>query len=297
MIEILNGIKETIQYEDVSKLRMYHNIDYEDYPQHWHVGIEVIMPINNWYEVIVGHDCHHLDEDEIIFINSGVIHSLKAPPTGERIILQFDLSLLYNLKEFDTTLFMLPPALKLTKDTHPDIYRQILSQMKSIITEYDGENALKEAAIYSSLIQIYVTLCRKEVYDQEKFSNANTSKQHEYIEKLLQTCDYINKNFSENLTLDDVAEKAGFSKFHFTRLFKQFTNMTFHNYLNQRRIMKAETLLMDTNLSILEVALNSGFNSTSTFNRIFKNAKNCSPNEFRKQRLNNGMDVYDEYYT
>lgn len=284
MIEILNGIKETIRYEDISHLRMFHNTDYEDYPKHWHVGIEVIMPVSNHYNVVIDDTIHHVEQDDIIFINSGVIHGLQAPPSGERIILQFDLSLLYTLKEFDTTLFMLPPALTISADTHPEEYPTIHNLMQLIVKEYDSDNALKEAAVCGYLIQIYVLLCRNEMYGTNKFRNTTSTKQHEYIEKLLATCDYINQHFQEDLSLEQVAKIAGFSKFHFSRLFKEFTNITFHAYLNQRRIMHAETLLLDANMSVLEVAMGSGFTSISTFNRIFKQLKGCSPNDYRKRR-------------
>lgn len=45
MIEILNGMTETINYGSSLGVRLYHNVDYEDYPEHWHVGLEIIMPV------------------------------------------------------------------------------------------------------------------------------------------------------------------------------------------------------------------------------------------------------------
>ena len=86
---------------------------------------------------------------------------------------------------------------------------------------------------------------------------------------------------SENLTLDDIANIAGFSKFHFTRLFKQFTNVSFYKFLNQKRIANAEKLLANPEYTITDVALNSGFSSLSSFIRMFKIIKNCTPTEFR----------------
>ena len=294
MIEILNGIKETIRYGDMSKFRLIHNEVNYNYPKHWHVGIEIIMPVQNDYTVYAGNETIHLDEQDIIFINTGIIHSLESPSYGKRIIIQFDLSLLYSVKEFDTTLFMLPLVFKISPQTHPDIYKNVHFYINEIVREYDSDNALKEAAIYSHLLQAYVIICRNEVFNKQKFENIKQTKTHEYIEKLLMTCDYINAHFTESLTLNEVSEIAGFSKFHFTRLFKQFTNMTFKNYLNHCRVLRAETLLMDSNLSIMEVAMSSGFNSISTFNRIFKSTNNCSPNSFRKKRLNSGLKNYDE---
>jgi len=290
MIEILNGLRETIKYSELSRLRMYHNTHAENYPNHWHVAFEIIMPIENWYDICVGNDTYHLEENDILFIHPGVIHKLQSPSNGKRVILQFDLSLLYDLKEFDTTLFMLPSVIKLSGQEHSDIYPVILFHLQQIIEEYDSNHALKEAAIYSSLIRIYVLLCRNVIFNQKKFEHIHRNKRQEYIEKLLFICDYLNKNCSEPINLDLAAAKAGFSKFHFTRLFKEFTGMTFQNYLNQQRVTKAERLLLDRNLSIMDVAMNSGFNSISTFTRVFKQVKGCSANTFRKQRINHGLD-------
>ncbi len=294
MIEVLKGIRETIRYNDSSHLRLYRNTQNENYPPHWHMGIEIILPLHNWYKVRVGEDSYTLKEKDILFLNTGVIHSLESPSKGERIILQFDLSLLYDLNEFDTTLFMLPPALHMNKENHPEIYPVIYSLIDNIIKEHEKNTPLKGPLIYSDLIRIYVTLCRKIIYDQKFFSDTNHSKRHEYIEKLMNTCNYINKHYMEDISLDFISDMTGFSKYHFSRLFKEFTNMTFHQYLTKQRLQKSETLLMDTDLSILEVALSSGFNSISNFNRSFKLNKGFSASEFRKKRINHGHHSYEE---
>lgn len=284
MIEELSGIRETINYTTLSKVKLYHNDEYEDYPPHWHVSIEMILPTQNSYKVIVNNTTYTIEENQIAFINSGVIHSLVAPPTGERTIIQFDLSLIYSLKELNTILFMLSPVIILGKKSETAIYDEVYNLIKIIINEYDSDNSLKEVSIYSYLIQIFVLLGRNKIYNDQKFDNSNELKQQEYIQKFLAVCDYINNHIAEQLTLEDMAAYAGFSKYHFARLFKKFTNATFCDYLNGRRVAKAESLLLDANLNITTVAMNSGFSSISTFNRIFKNVHNCSPTEYRDKK-------------
>lgn len=88
----------------------------------------------------------------------------------------------------------------------------------------------------------------------------------------------------ENLSLEEVAAVSGFSKFHFTRIFKQYMNMIFYEYLNSKRVKRAEELLYDKKMSITDVAMNSGFSSLSAFNRTFKTVKACSPSDYRRQR-------------
>ena len=95
-------------------------------------------------------------------------------------------------------------------------------------------------------------------------------------------CDYISAHCAEDLTLDDIAGRAGFSKYHFSRLFKQFTGETFYKFLNTKRIAYAQNLLIDPGLSITEIAYLSGFNSISSFVRMFKALTAYTPTAYRQ---------------
>lgn len=287
MIEILNGLHETINYGDSLGLKLYHNVEYEDYPEHWHTGIEIIMPVSTVYTVLVGDERYRLNAGDIIIVNSGVLHGLLAPPTGERIILQFDAALLYTLKEMETLVSRLPPVLLLKPEDGGDLYGFVKARMDRIVEEYDEGKTFCEAVIYATLIEIYVELGRtetaREMEGQEGGVTVPAMKQKEYLEVIMAACNYINQHYQENITLEETAGISGFSKFHFTRIFKQYMNMTFYEYLNQKRIKRAEELLYTTELSVTEVAMNSGFSSLSAFNRTFKSLNKCSPSEFRNK--------------
>lgn len=289
MIEILNGLHETINYGDSLGLRLYHNVDYEDYPEHWHTGIEIIMPVTSVYTVIVGEERYHLEKGDICMVNSGVLHGLEAPPTGERIILQFDAALLYTLKEMETLLSLLPPALVFTKEKEPELYPFVKERMDRIVREYDERKTFREAFIYAVLIELFVevgrTVTTREMEREENLTRGQVIKQKEYLEVIMSACNYINQHYQENLTLEEIAGISGFSKFHFTRIFKQYMNMTFYEYLNSKRVKRAEGLLYSTEMSITDVAMNSGFSSLSAFNRTFKSVEGCSPSEFRNKVL------------
>ena len=136
-------------------------------------------------------------------------------------------------------------------------------------------------SVYSLMIRFFVALGRTNFNANTRFPGITRSKQHEYVEKFMLVCNYITDHCTENITIEELADLAGFSKFHFARLFKQFSNMSCHEYLMQKRIAHAERLLIEPHISITEVAMLSGFNSLSTFNRIFKAAKNCTPSEYK----------------
>ena len=123
----------------------------------------------------------------------------------------------------------------------------------------------------------------KMFYNSENKANLvhDRAKQEEYFDMFIKICDYINEHCSEDLTLEAVADMSGFSKFYFSKLFKQFTNVSFYRYVNQKRIAKAELLLINPENSITDVALSCGFSSLSPFIRMFKLIKGCTPTEFR----------------
>lgn len=291
MIETLQGIRETVHFMDDSTILLYNNDEYENYPIHWHTAIEIIMPLKNTYTVYANDIPYHLKEGEILLIAPGVLHQLFAPAEGSRLIFQADISLLNNLKGFSSTLSLLQPVVLITKDNSYDIHDKLHQIMLDIMDEYYSNNTIIEAAIYAKLLDFYVLLGREYTNNKDKFIDVKNTKQQEYLEKFISVCDYINNHCTDNLTLDDVASLAGFSKFHFSRLFKQFTNISFYKYLNQQRISYAEKLLIDPNISITEAATRSGFNSHATFNRMFKSFKNCTPTEFKNLRDNKKMET------
>ncbi len=280
MIEILNGIQETVKFKEDTNLRLYNNDEAEDYPKHWHAPLEIIMPTVSGYEATCSNINYKLQEGDILIINPGVIHSLKAPPLGERLIFQADYSILRRIKELETTLSTIAPALLITAEESRITHDHIQELMYSIKDEYFSDAPMSEASVYAKLIEIFVRIGR-EYSPTTRLFHVNNSKKKEYKEKFVSICEYINEHCTENMSLDDAAQMAGFSKYHFSRLFKCFTNVSYYKYVNQKRIAHAENLLIDPALTVTEVALQSGFDSLSAFIRMFKIVKGVTPTEFK----------------
>ncbi|HCI93787.1 MAG TPA: AraC family transcriptional regulator, partial [Eubacterium sp.] len=235
MIENLNGIHETVKYKENSNVKLFINVEVEDYPIHWHTPMEIIMPLEGSYTVQIGDDLVHLNESDIIFIASGVKHRLIAPDTGKRLILQIEWSAVSKIKELNSILTLIAPAITLTPETSGDIHSNIRKLLLDIADEYQTDSFLSEAVIYSKMLEVLVLIGRHHTASSCHF-NVGRHKQQEYLERFLSICEYIDTHCTEDITLDEIAKIAGFSKYHFTRLFKQFTNNTFYKYLNQKRI-------------------------------------------------------------
>ena len=106
-------------------------------------------------------------------------------------------------------------------------------------------------------------------------------------QRLGQVIDYVEAYLTEDLSLDDLALVSGFSKFHFSRLFKQAFGLTPHRYLMRRRVERAAIVLRKSSkqefLTIAQVAHQFSFADQSHFTRMFKQVKGVTPKQFLQQ--------------
>lgn len=284
-----NGIRETVDFSISNTVRFYRNVNSDCFLPHWHLPGEIIAPLENSYEVIVAGDTLELQPGDVLIISPGELHAINAPPTGVRYILNYDPEQLEQIQDIVFLFSMLRPYHLLRGMEFPDLTSRLLWLLQKIEEEYGSDAPYREGAIFAFLINFFVELGRQAI-SEEKFQGSTQSKQQEYTEQFIGVCNYISKHCTENLTLETVAEHAGFSKYHFSRLFKKFVNTTFHEYLTSSRILWAKKLLVDSSISITEISMRSGFNSLATFNRIFKNELGCTPSEYRKLNVSSSKN-------
>jgi AraC-like DNA-binding protein len=100
-------------------------------------------------------------------------------------------------------------------------------------------------------------------------------------DKMKLVYDYVQKNFAEKITLEEVSSVASMTSISFNRFIKKRTGKTFVNYINDIRIGYAARWLVEKDLSISEIAFKSGFNNIANFNRSFKAIKKRTPSQYR----------------
>lgn len=278
---VLNN-QELVDYRHKSMHRIWYNEQNVPYELHWHSAMEIVIPIENYYEVSVGDTVYHLEPDEIIIIPPREVHEILTPPTGKRFIYLMNIDSIINLRSFSGVAPILSQPIHMTPESHPRIYDDIYNILVRIRSEYFNQNEFAELTIQALLLNIFVKIGENRTQERYLFTNVKPGKQHEYVQRFNAALEYIDMNYTDEISLEYLADQIGFSKFHFSRLFKQYTNYNFSDYLCLRRVQAAEQLLEDPAYSITEVALNSGFSSISTFNRIFKQKKGITPSEYRK---------------
>ena len=102
--------------------------------------------------------------------------------------------------------------------------------------------------------------------------------------RLNRAIEFMLSNLDAEISLDEIAVEAGVSKFHFGKLFRRQVGVTPVRFLFNERLDKAAKLLVSTNLSIKEVAVQNGFKNLAHFSRSFRERHRASPREFRQPR-------------
>jgi AraC-like DNA-binding protein len=280
-----DGDYNRVPYRTNVPIMFYENTQDENYPLHWHTATEIIMPLEHEYNVFLLKRSYMLRENDILIIPSCELHSITVPPsarTGKRIILMFEPTLLYSLAGLSGAMSLLYNMNLLTVENTPEIYGIARSLLLAAYDEFLRADDLRNPAIYAKIIDLYITMIRYYRDNKTLSLNARPRRRQQYITRLNAVFEYIDKHISEELTLESAAGIAHFSKYHFEHVFKEYTNSSFYQYLKRARIKKAETLLLNPELAITEVAQESGFESLTTFNRVFKEIKNCTPSEYKK---------------
>lgn len=286
----INSIEEDVDYLQDSNLRIWYNTQPENYLLHHHDALEIILCKENQYAVTVNGKLNLLNEGDILFIPSHMLHEIQAQGIGSRFIFLINVDVLNALKDFKTMIPISTEPYLCSSSLHPQIYRQLYSTLMQIVDTYFSNVFLWETTIYSLLLQAFSLIGRD--YSQSDSSDFDSfeNKQREHYEKFSALLDYINKCYMDEITLEQAAEHIGFSKFHFSRLFKLYTNTSFYEYLSQKRVSAAQALL-STNLSITDIAFQTGFNNLTTFCRCFKKYTGYTPSEYRDKYIK-GLPIH-----
>lgn len=92
--------QEEVEFHNATTIRIWFNEQSADFPSHWHTAMEILMPVENYYDVIVNDSSYHLLPGEILVIPPGELHELIAPNEGKRFVFLFDITLITKLKSF-----------------------------------------------------------------------------------------------------------------------------------------------------------------------------------------------------
>ena len=271
--------REIVDFVPQSHLRIWYNTQTEGYTMHHHSAAEIILCIENIYQVTVGSTVYNMNPDDILFIPPDTLHSIKGGE-GIRFIFLIDLKPLHDFIDYNIieTVTMHPLLLS---EKNPLLYEKVKPQLKEITDIYFRSQSMWELLIFSRLLQMYADIGRYNFNRKEPYTEDENSLL--YYEKFAKLLKYTDSHLDEELSLDWAADYIGFSKYHFLRLFKEYTGMTYYDHLSHKRIQAAQKLL-SSNESVTNIAVRTGFNNLTSFSRSFKKLTGMSPSQYRNRK-------------
>lgn len=247
-------------------------------PFHWHRSAEMLYVKRGQLNIWMNKKKYELGKNDFIFINSKEAHSTQSPEDNEVIVLQIPGDFLETFSNKES-LYIHCNTIELSENKIFDNIRELLYQMYLYSERKDDAYYLK---VYSLLFELGYILVKNFKVKEENI-DINTQK---YLDRLSEICEYIKFHYTESLSLNDVADEFGYTPQYLARMFQKYTGSTFLTYLNSIRLNAAFKQLMNTDLSILTIAEESGFSNVKSFNKLFKEAYEMTPSSYRKSIKN-----------
>lgn len=280
----------TANYENKHFTDTINTIEEKYYPaqfmNHWHNYVEIVLCSNLSDEATapsmqVNLDTYTLQSGDILFIWPGELHNIEENNSHSLAALQFHAGIITELPDFRPYQALFRRIRHIRSEERPDLARTLESYIRHII---DTRRNTQPFGGIENLITLYeMFICISTHLNELVIQNMKSSAEmSQTIDKIYASCLYIQENCTENLSLEEVAKQAGFSPFYFSRIFKNATSYPFTEYLNLQRVKYAQTLLAESEFSITEICYQSGFKSSSTFNRVFRQHRGIAPTEYRK---------------
>jgi AraC-like DNA-binding protein len=242
------------------------------FPPHWHDCFEILYIATGGMYVSIGDTIHEVDAGNVVMVNSGVVHGFFDEIPGTAIMgMQFDM--VFFGEDFVNTRDIVFHNPVIDKNTVNDaVYVQIRSLLRIIFREYREKVLGYQLAVKSKLYELMLLILRESPRPLREIPSSRA--------KQIRT--FMYKNFDNpDLSLEDAAFTFNLNKFYFIRFFRKHTGYSFHSYLIKTRVEFARRYLIESKMTITDIAFRSGFNSLQTFNRVFKSITGFTPRDYR----------------
>ena len=277
---VKQGDHEFVTYPENTSIRIWHSTTPDEYEMHFHSAVEVILPLAGCIRARAGDEDYEVQAGEIMVIPAGCCHGFRMEAGGERELLLYEPNGAFTLKEFSAFRQLMVKPIYLTLD-YP-CRERVREKFFEIINIHRSGTLLRNMHNYALLLEIYAILGENYLTSSASAAELNAlQRQMSGEDSFNRALDFLNKNYMDDVSLDSLAAYAGFSRYTLSRMFRQHTGYTFTQYLSNRRVDMAMELLAGTRMPVTQVALQCGFNSIATFNRVFREVRGCTPTQYR----------------
>ncbi len=256
---------------------------FSNVPLHWHGEFELSIIHEGLMEYICGDDRFIAAEGDIIVIAPNILHAMYPHGGGvqryDTVVFSAEmLGLSDNDRSAAECIRPLAnggfTALRIT-DAH-SYYNELRLTVENIVSCALGNTPRLDMLMKSELLRLFWLL------EDNGDISAHSPVERGKSEMMRPALEYIADNFSENITIEQLAATVHLSKSYFMNRFRETSGVTAVEYITQYRIRAACSALLECSKTVSEISFECGFRNLSNFNRQFRRLMGCTPNEYRK---------------
>ncbi len=228
--------------------------------QHFHKNFELIYVIEGSANIELNNDFHKLEKGELLLIFPYMLHSFAVDEKSEVWIGVFSEDTISKFSEKRS-------------DTRFSKFR----------CDKVAEDFLKENLFFQGTPELYTRISCLYLVCSQCLKNAEPIQQIQNADLFFNIINYISQNLTDDLTLKKLAKELGYEYHYFSSIFHSYFSVNFKDFINLYKFERACELLSDTDKSITDISLESGFLSIRNFNRIFKQNSGITPSQYRSK--------------
>lgn len=240
---------------------------------HLHGAMEIVYVTEGTLELGVGQELYHMELGDIGIIFPDVIHHYQAFSLGENKAIYIKIPMSCIAASFIEDIQKRAPKVPVIKNV--DISQEVLDALQRIMIDENQKYIIAQAYIQIILAK---SLPKFELVDKSSIGSSDI---------IYRSVSYVSAHFREPFSLEKMALDLGVSKYALSRMFSETFHRNFNQYINDIRLKYACHRLETSHDTILEICLDSGFESQRTFNRVFKEYFHMTPKEYRTIRKSN----------
>ena len=250
------------------------------YHYNWHKDLELLVVLNGKLEVTTNGKSWLLGKDNLILINSNMGHATLSKE-ADTIAMVLHIEEKFINKYFDDIDYLYFNCVSNDKNkynkTFMDIRRNLSNMMISSMSHEANDRILFKSCVYSLLYTLTTEFPPKEI------RNKTLKNRTDLLIVMDKIVKYIDKNYKNKISLDDLASLTSYNRNYLSTLIKQNLGINFYEYLSRIRLREATLDLTRLDIPISKIAFNNGFQDIKSFNVAFKEQFGKTPTEYRNE--------------
>ncbi|MBE7042373.1 MAG: AraC family transcriptional regulator [Ruminococcaceae bacterium] len=281
---------KSIQYETPSShtylnrhcpFRLGYNENMKESSYNWHTNLEIIYVTKGFGTIRCEDDYYHLREGTVFVVNPDTLHYVYSDSGISFYFILID-EQFFTDNGFTLEQYAFHPVIHDSR-----IEKNFIKTINAIEQLIENENEINIAKSRLETLSLLVNICSDYSLIQNTKNKEKSKGSNELIKEAIK---YINLHYTEAITLEQISNFLGITKYYLVREFKKYTNQTIFSYINLLRCKKAEMLLA-SGKNITETAYESGFESASYFTRTYKKIRGYAPSEYKKNCKNKNFKL------